>query len=215
MARALRAWAINQRGKNSVRNLQYGPRTRLARGIYFNHTYSCFPCVPYFPWPNEPGDFKTVVETSVGLFERSRVTYHLVIVRGSKEMCNLDKCLWWASWKSIQLTKTCLVFFFFRFSITFLLPPRQSLLIRTVVFRVILKTIELEATILCTHALSKHDNLKLPDGKRQPIVIFQNYNVINLVNTEWLLVTHIYIGTSSSANKLIFTLVSVFPSHLD
>ena len=33
MARALRAWAINQRGKNSVRNLQYGPRTRLVRGI--------------------------------------------------------------------------------------------------------------------------------------------------------------------------------------
>ena len=36
MARALRAWAINQRGKNSVRNLQYGPRTRLVRGIYIN-----------------------------------------------------------------------------------------------------------------------------------------------------------------------------------
>ena len=34
MARALRAWAINQREKNSVRNLQYGPRTRLVRGIY-------------------------------------------------------------------------------------------------------------------------------------------------------------------------------------
>ena len=35
MARALRAWAINRRGKNSARNLQYGPRTRLVRGIYF------------------------------------------------------------------------------------------------------------------------------------------------------------------------------------
>ena len=33
MARALRAWAINQGGKNSVRNLRYGPRTRLVRGI--------------------------------------------------------------------------------------------------------------------------------------------------------------------------------------
>ena len=33
MARALRAWAINRGGKNSVRNLQYGPRTRLVRGI--------------------------------------------------------------------------------------------------------------------------------------------------------------------------------------
>ena len=35
MARALRAWAINREGKNSVRNLQYGPRTRLVRGMYF------------------------------------------------------------------------------------------------------------------------------------------------------------------------------------
>ena len=33
MARALRAWAINRGGKTSVRNLQYGPRTRLVRGI--------------------------------------------------------------------------------------------------------------------------------------------------------------------------------------
>ena len=33
MARALRAWAINRGGKNSVRNLRYGPRTRLVRGI--------------------------------------------------------------------------------------------------------------------------------------------------------------------------------------
>ena len=35
MARALRAWAINRGGKNSVRNLRYGPRTRLVRGMYF------------------------------------------------------------------------------------------------------------------------------------------------------------------------------------
>ena len=34
MARALHAWAINRGGKNSVRNLRYGPRTRLVRGIY-------------------------------------------------------------------------------------------------------------------------------------------------------------------------------------
>ena len=36
MARALRAWAINQGGKNSVRNLQYEPRTWLVRGMYFD-----------------------------------------------------------------------------------------------------------------------------------------------------------------------------------
>ena len=33
MARALRAWAINRGGKNSVRNLRYGPRTQLVRGM--------------------------------------------------------------------------------------------------------------------------------------------------------------------------------------
>ena len=32
-ARFSRAWAINRRGKNSVRNLRYGPQTRLVRGI--------------------------------------------------------------------------------------------------------------------------------------------------------------------------------------
>ena len=36
MARALRAWAINRGGKSSVRNLRYGPRTRLVRGIKIN-----------------------------------------------------------------------------------------------------------------------------------------------------------------------------------
>ena len=35
MARALRAWAINRGGKNSVRNLRYGPRTRLVKGMYY------------------------------------------------------------------------------------------------------------------------------------------------------------------------------------
>ena len=34
MARALRAGAISRRGKNSVRNLRYGPQTRLVRGMY-------------------------------------------------------------------------------------------------------------------------------------------------------------------------------------
>ena len=34
MPRALRAWAIDRRGKNSVRNLQYGPQTRLVRNKY-------------------------------------------------------------------------------------------------------------------------------------------------------------------------------------
>ena len=35
MARGLRAWAINQREKTKIRNLQCGPRTRLVRGIYY------------------------------------------------------------------------------------------------------------------------------------------------------------------------------------
>ena len=34
MARALRASALNRGGKNSVRKLRYGPRTRLVRGFY-------------------------------------------------------------------------------------------------------------------------------------------------------------------------------------
>ena len=34
MAHALRAWAINRGGKNSVRNLLYGLRTRLVRGMH-------------------------------------------------------------------------------------------------------------------------------------------------------------------------------------
>ena len=44
MARALRAWAINRGGKNSVRNLRYGPRTRLVRGIYLQNIlmHSCY-----------------------------------------------------------------------------------------------------------------------------------------------------------------------------
>ena len=36
MARALRACAMNRGGKNSVRNLRYGPRTRSVRGIYMH-----------------------------------------------------------------------------------------------------------------------------------------------------------------------------------
>ena len=34
MACVLCAWAINPSGENLVRNLQYGPRTRLVRGIW-------------------------------------------------------------------------------------------------------------------------------------------------------------------------------------
>ena len=34
MVRAFHTWAINLSGKNLVGNLQYGPRTRLVRGIY-------------------------------------------------------------------------------------------------------------------------------------------------------------------------------------
>ena len=41
MARALRTWAINRGGKNSVRNLRYGPRTRLVRGMYARIVENC------------------------------------------------------------------------------------------------------------------------------------------------------------------------------
>ena len=34
MARALRPWAINRGGKNSVRNLRYGPQARLVKGMH-------------------------------------------------------------------------------------------------------------------------------------------------------------------------------------
>ena len=34
MVRALRASAVNQQEDNSVRNLQYGSRTRLVRGVH-------------------------------------------------------------------------------------------------------------------------------------------------------------------------------------
>ena len=34
MACELCTWAINQRGKTLVRNLMYGPQTRLVRGMY-------------------------------------------------------------------------------------------------------------------------------------------------------------------------------------
>ena len=42
MARALHAFAINRRGKISVRNLPYGPRTWLVRSMYFalNRNYN-------------------------------------------------------------------------------------------------------------------------------------------------------------------------------
>ena len=52
MARALRAWAINQGGENSVRNLWYGPRTRLVRGIYTTINTNC--AREDFPLPGNP-----------------------------------------------------------------------------------------------------------------------------------------------------------------
>ena len=49
MARALRAWAINRGGKNSVRNLRYGPRTQLVRGmslaVWLGEDRKCFAAV--------------------------------------------------------------------------------------------------------------------------------------------------------------------------
>ena len=40
MTRALRALAINRRGKNSVRNLRYGPQTQFASFVEaFNVEY--------------------------------------------------------------------------------------------------------------------------------------------------------------------------------
>lgn len=46
---ALRAWAINRRGQNSVRNSQYGPRPRLIRDICLSFQakvkYTAYP-----PW---------------------------------------------------------------------------------------------------------------------------------------------------------------------
>ena len=39
MAHALCAWAINRGGKTSVRDLWYGPRTRLVRGIDVTISY--------------------------------------------------------------------------------------------------------------------------------------------------------------------------------
>ena len=42
MARALLAWAINQREKTLVRNLQFGPQTWLVRGIYMPYKLHVF-----------------------------------------------------------------------------------------------------------------------------------------------------------------------------
>ena len=50
MVRALRAWAINQRGKNLVRNLPYLPQTRLVRGIYFRGLFR------FWSYANKKGD---------------------------------------------------------------------------------------------------------------------------------------------------------------
>ena len=45
MAQARSTRAINLRGKNSVRNLQYGPRARLVRGIYVTIISATYPAV--------------------------------------------------------------------------------------------------------------------------------------------------------------------------
>ena len=41
MAQARSARAINQREKTRIRNLQYGPRTRLVTGVYSTSKSSC------------------------------------------------------------------------------------------------------------------------------------------------------------------------------
>ena len=67
MARALRAWAINRGGKNSVRNLRYGPRTRLVRGIYI-----FLRVVPYFGSPNGLAKIQTTSENSQRYYTTKR-----------------------------------------------------------------------------------------------------------------------------------------------
>ena len=60
MARALCVWAINRREKDSVRNLQYGPRTRLVRGIYLR-TFSVFTWLHMNT--KESGEFEKAIQT--------------------------------------------------------------------------------------------------------------------------------------------------------
>ena len=52
MARALRAWAINRGGKNSVRNLRYGPRIRLVSGIYLLNFKNLIQACVQSGWPS-------------------------------------------------------------------------------------------------------------------------------------------------------------------
>ena len=73
MACALRAWAINRRGKNSVSNLRYGPRTRLVRGIY---TFCfCYRTFVTYALQNHDGDevriliFTAYVHLTLGHFD--------------------------------------------------------------------------------------------------------------------------------------------------
>ena len=73
MARALRAWAIHQRGKNSVRNLQYGPRTRLVRSIY--ELASAVPrlrAVPYFSWDGKTSESREPRENCLARGDATR-----------------------------------------------------------------------------------------------------------------------------------------------
>ena len=51
-----RIWAINRRGKKLVRNLQYGPRTRLVRGIY---------CIDIVKWRNTK--YNNTIQTETDL----------------------------------------------------------------------------------------------------------------------------------------------------
>ena len=84
MARALRAWAINRGGKSSVRNLRYGPRTRLVRGIAvprFNlktHGGRSFTCTVAAPtiWKSLSLELRTCVSLSTFKF-KLKVTAHL------------------------------------------------------------------------------------------------------------------------------------------
>ena len=69
MARALSAWAINRGGKNSIRNLRYGPRTRLVRGIYGTDVgqHGIYYLITHHVWPLI--DSSAISMLSNGLFD--------------------------------------------------------------------------------------------------------------------------------------------------
>ena len=74
MARALRAWAINRGGKTSVRNLRYGPRTQLVRGINNN---------------NKNDDNIKFFENHIGVFERRLAG----LMAKERILCQVDRFL--------------------------------------------------------------------------------------------------------------------------